>query len=170
MQPITTFVRPEQPGDEPAIQQVHLTAFPSGLEACLVDELRSSARLEISLVVLVNGQLAGHIAFSPVVVGSLWAGGLGLAPVAVLPEFQRRGLGSKLIVAGLEECRRRGISFVVVLGDPAFYGRFGFVPAARWKLCDDFGGRDHFQAIELQPASVPVGGHVQYSAEFSVFK
>jgi putative acetyltransferase len=71
---------------------------------------------------------------------------------------------------GLAKCRRLGVGFVVVLGDPAYYSRFGFQPAARWNLSDEFEGGDAFQAIELMPGAIPIGGGlVKYAPEFSIF-
>jgi putative acetyltransferase len=162
-------IRPEQPDDAAAIHSVHRSAFSSELEAELVDELRAAGRLTISLVAIEQNELIGHIAFSPVSLpGS--TGGLGLAPVAVSPSRQRRGIGIALVKQGLAECSRRGFPFAVVLGDPNYYQRFGFLPAARWQLVDEFGGGDAFQAIELQIGGIPsVGGLVRYAPEFSIF-
>jgi putative acetyltransferase len=160
------FIRSEQPGDQAAIRAVHEAAFPTPAEGNLVDALRAAGRLTLSLVGLVDHQLVGHVAFSPLTVPA----GLGLAPIAVLPARQRRGLGGQLIRESLKICREKGTGFVVVLGSPDYYGRFGFRPASRWGLQDEYGGGDAFQLIELIEGSVPVGhGLVQYSPEFSMF-
>lgn len=156
-------VRPEIPADLPAIYRVHASAFRTDGEARLVDALRKTGKLTVSLVAESAGNIVGHIAFSPVTPG----GGVGLGPVAVAPDFQRRGFGAQLIREGLDACRKAGATFVVVLGDPAYYGRFGFVPASRWGLHDEFGGGNAFMAIELRPGSIPTGGGlVQYAPEF----
>ena len=107
------------------------------------------------------------MAFSPVNVAEKGRG-LGLAPIAVLPESRRRGIAARLIRGGLAVCERSGVDFVVVLGDPHYYGRFGFVPARRWRLTDEYGGGDAFQALELRTASIPAGGGiVRYAPEFA---
>jgi putative acetyltransferase len=169
--PIVT-VRSEEPGDFAPVRVVHESAFPSAAEAALVDALRASGRLTVSLVAEVEGRVVGHIAFSPVTVAGGLAG-VGLAPVAVVPAWQRRGVGSQLVRAGLDACARlpdalQGV--VVVLGEPEWYGRFGFLPGGRWGLTDEYGGGDAFQAIELRPGTVPQkGGLVRYAPEFAAF-
>src|SRR5688572_13289980 len=122
---MTATIQAEQPGDETAIRAVHDAAFPGPLEGRLVDDLRRAGRLTISMVAVVDEQIVGHIAFSPVTVGD-GAVGLGLAPLGVLPTMHGRGIGSALAEAGLARCRDLGTGFVVVLGSPAYYGRFGF--------------------------------------------
>jgi putative acetyltransferase len=157
-------VRAEQPGDEAAIHAVHTAAFPTLAEADLVDALRAAGRLRVSLVALESRAVVGHVAFSPLDA----PGGVGLAPLAVRPPWQRRGIGERLVRRGLEACRAVGAGFVVVLGDPAYYGRFGFAPAARWGLLDDYGGGGAFQALELIAGQLPVGvGLVRYAPEFA---
>jgi putative acetyltransferase len=109
-----------------------LAAFPSDAEVVVVDELRAANALPLSLVAVDSSRMVGHIAFSPV---SIWPPPqklcmvLGLAPLAVAPDAQRCGIGSALVAAGLRACVEIGCDAVVVLGDPAFYGRFGFRPA-----------------------------------------
>ena len=165
-----TLIRPEKAADIPAIHRVHRAAFPGPGEAAVVDALRSSEHLAVSLVAESSeAGIIGPIAFSPV---RLEGGteGIGLAPLAVLPAFQRRGIGGKLVQAGLIACRETERPFVVVLGDPDYYCRFGFVPASRWNLSDEYDGGAAFQAMELQPTSIPAGGGlVRYGAEFSIF-
>ena len=164
------LIRNEQPGDIAGIDAVHRAAFPGPLEARLVRLLREAGHLQVSLVAEVNGDIAGHVAFSPVeLAGS--TSGWGLAPLAIHPGLQRKGIGRELIRAGLKACAAAGCGFVVVLGDPAYYGRFfGFTSAARWSLLDEYGGGEAFQALELQPGSIPAaGGLVRYGPEFSIF-
>lgn len=162
--------RPERPADILGIHAVHARAFPTGAEAALVDALRASGRLGPSLVVCdagadALGHVVGHIAFSPV--SAPTHGGTGLAPLAVVPEARRHGVGAALVRAGLEACRLAGYRFVVVLGDPAYYARFGFEPASKWGLSDEYGGGDAFQAIELVAGAIPEGGGlVRYAPEF----
>jgi putative acetyltransferase len=108
-------IRPEAPPDLAAIHAVHLAAFPTDAEARLVDTLRDAGRLTISLVAVVEEGVVGHVAFSPVTVDTI-VGGLGLAPIGVLPAFQQRGLGSRLIADGLAHARSLRVPFVVLLG------------------------------------------------------
>jgi len=161
------MIRAERPGDAAAIRSVHLAAFPSPAEGMLIDALRAAGHLTISRVAETRDGVAGHVAFSPVSVAAGARGGLGLGPIAVRPRDQRRGIGSRLVVDALAEARRAGARFIVVLGEPAFYARFGFAPAARWGLADEYGGGAAFQALELTPAAIPRGaGLVRYAPEF----
>ena len=163
-------IRGERPADIPAIHAVHRTAFPTDAEARLVDCIRIGGHATISLVAEFAGQLVGHILFSPITIGGQPVSGLGLAPVAVLPEQQRRGVGSALIRAGLDACRAKGYGFVVLLGHVEYYPRFGFQPASRFGLGNEYGADDAFMALELTPGSIPAaGGLVQYGAEFTEF-
>src|SRR4051812_37573271 len=94
--------------------------------------------------------------------------GVGLGTIAVVESHRRRGIGGRLIVAGLEACRAGGFGWAVVLGDPAFYGRFSFLPAASVGLSDEYGGGAAFQAIELSPGALPRdAGLVHYAPEFA---
>lgn len=164
-------IRPETPADRAAIGAVLEAAFPSPAEARLVDLLRDHGRLFLSLVAEEGGEVVGHIAFSPVSVAGTGAdAGMGLAPVAVRPDAQRRGIGSRLVREGLAACREAGVGFVVLLGDPGFYGRFGFSAARLLGLSDEYGGGDAFQVLELATGAVPAGGGlVRYAPEFAMF-
>lgn len=145
---------------------MHLAAFPGPGEADLVDALRRTARLTLSRVGEVDGAVVGHVALSPVTVAGA-TGGLGLAPVAVLPEHQGRGLGGALVVDALGAARAQGAAFVVLLGDPGWYARFGFRPASTWGLHDAWGGGDAFQAVQLQPGALDgARGVVAYDPAF----
>src|SRR5262245_48756412 len=119
-----------------AIRRVNEQAFGRSAEADLVDALRARGRISLSLVAERGGEVVGHILFSPVRVDSARGSiaGLGLAPMSVLPAHQRTGIGSLLVRAGLDECRRADHGWVVVLGHPEYYPRFGFVPARRHGL------------------------------------
>src|SRR4051812_33536835 len=103
-------VRPERPGDEEAIHAVHAAGFPTEDEARLVDQLRAGGRLTLSLVAEVDGLIVGHVGFSPVTAAS-GAAGTGMAPVAVLEAYRRRGVAAELIRAGLEACRAAGVGW-----------------------------------------------------------
>jgi putative acetyltransferase len=124
-------IRPEKPEDIPAIRQVNTLAFGQPNEADLVDALRRAGVLTLSLLAVKDDLIVGHIAFSPVTVASdtTTIAAIGLGPMAVLPAFQRQGIGSQLMEAGLEACRKTAYGIVVVLGHPAYYPRFGFTPS-----------------------------------------
>jgi putative acetyltransferase len=162
-----TIVRPETLADVTAIRDVHVSSFPTIDEARLVEALRANGRLSLSFVAGESEAIVGHVAFSPVTLSGV-AGGSGLAPLAVLPSFRRRGIGEALIRDGLIGAERAGFRFVVVLGEPGYYGRFGFQPASRWGLRDEYEGGAAFQALELRPAALPAaGGLVRYAPEFA---
>ena len=157
----------ESPADISGIYAVHAESFPTTAEAELVSALRAAGQLSLSLVAVEGDQVVGHVAFSPISVDGAPLG-LGLAPVAVRPDFRRRGVGARLIRHGLELCRQAATGLVVVLGDPMYYGRFGFEPARRLALSDEYDGGDAFQAIELVHGTVPAtGGRVHYSPELA---
>jgi putative acetyltransferase len=163
------IIRPERPGDVDAIRAVHEASFPTAAEGRLVEMLRAAGRLMISLVAEIDETVVGHVAFSPVTTQA-GAIGAGLAPVAVLASHRRRGIAASLIAAGLAECGLLGFGWVVVLGDPHYYVRFGFRPAAEFGLTDEYGGGVAFQALELIAGPMPVGGGlVRYGPEFADF-
>ncbi len=157
------LVRKESPADVDGVYAVHSGAA----EAELVNALRSAGERSLSLVAVERDQVVGHAAFSPITVNGEPLG-LGLAPVAVRSDRRRRGVAARLIRHGLELCRQAATGLVVVLGDPTYYGRFGFEPARRLALSDEYDGGDAFQAIELVRGTVPAaGGRVRYSPEFA---
>ncbi len=124
-------IRPETPVDIEAIRRVNVEAFQNHpvsrqTEHLIVEELRRAGALEISLVAEEGGEVVGHIAFSRATVGGNDVGWRLLGPVAVLPELQRRGIGSALVRAGLDELRALGAAGCVLVGDPAYYTRLGF--------------------------------------------
>lgn len=132
-------VRVERAGDEGAIREVTEAAFATQLhsdggEPALVDALRAAGDLALSLVAEEGGRIVGHIAFSRVTISDGTAGWYGLGPVSVLPELHRRGIGARLIERGIADLAARGARGIVLLGNPAFYGRFGFAhdPALRY--------------------------------------
>ncbi len=163
------IVRAETAEDIPAVHQVNELAFGRPGEADLVDALRAAAHPHISLVAADDGQVIGHIFFSPVALegGRSATAILGLAPLAVLPEYQGRGVGSRLVREGLKECRRVGCDVVVVLGHPEYYPRFGFVPASRKGLrCEYPVPEDVFMVAELKPNALAGRGLLKYRPEF----
>ena len=160
-------VRPEQLGDAGAIYAVHAASFPSAKEARLVDLLRAAGRLCVSLVAEVDGVVIGHIAFSLVTVKT-GACGAGLAPLAVAGSHRRQGVAAALVRAGLEACRAAGFGWVVVLGEPAYYSRFGFRAGSEFGLYDEYSGGPAFQCVELAPGTMPAeAGLVRYAPEFA---
>jgi putative acetyltransferase len=162
-------IRAENLEDASAIRSVVASAFPTDAEARLVDRLRETGFLSLSLVADEAGVVVGHVALSPVTINDELIG-LGLAPLAVLPARQRQGFGSELMRSAIDSCKQSGIGCIVLLGSPAYYGRFGFVPASRWRLSDDYQGGDHFQALELKPQAIPsTGGRVRYAPPFHEF-
>ena len=123
----------------------------------------------ISLVAVYQKSVVGHILFSPVAVAEAPENlrAVGLAPMAVLPEFQKRGIGSKLVRAGLEACRQAGCDVVVVLGHAKYYPRFGFLKARDYGLDNEYNARDSFMVLELRKGALQeVRGLVKYSSEF----
>ncbi len=160
-------IRAEQRADIQAVRCVHEAAFPTHDEAQLVDRLRDTGHAAISLVAEMDGNVVGHILFSPVTINGKHIGkGVGLAPLAVLPAFQKRGMGAALVNAGLDACRAGGHGFVVVLGNPKYYQRFGFGFADRLNLTSLYEA-EYFMALLLRPdALLSLGGLVRYAPPF----
>ena len=133
------LIRPERPEDIEAIRRVNEQAFGRADEANLVDALRTAGKAVLSLVGVEGDRIVGHIFFSPVTIESDdgIVPAVGLAPMAVVPARQRRGIGSRLVRAGLDECRNAGYNYVVVLGHPTYYPRFGFVPARQYGITSE---------------------------------
>ena len=144
-------IRPEQPGEMPAIHTVHRASFPTDAEARLVDRLRAAGRLLVSLVALDGSHVVGHVAFSPVTAPNT-AGGVGLAPLAA--RSPARGMGQ--MCARIAGAVARG-PFVVILGDLAYYAPFGFA-GKQWE-CATNTERRRVQALE------PVPGHARTTEE-----
>lgn len=163
------IIRAESQKDITAVDAVNRAAFETDGEARLVALLRTQATPVISLVAETDGRIVGHIMFSPVEADGAAPGAvLGLAPMAVLPEYQRRGIGAELVRAGLDACRGIGARALVVLGHPEFYPRFGFVPASRFGLTSEYGVPDDvFMAMELEQGSLTgVSGVTRYHPAF----
>lgn len=164
-------VRPERPEDVATIRHVNVLAFAQPAEADLVDILRDACREAVSLVAEDEG-VVGHILFTPVTVDcdGRRVVGMGLAPMAVRPERQRQGVGTALVTRGLEVLRARGCPFVVVVGHPEYYPRFGFVPASTLGLTSQWEGMPDatVMAVVLDAGAMTgVSGVARYREEFS---
>ena len=123
-----SLIREERLEDAEAIHAVLVAAFGREAEARLVERLRASRRIVCAMVAEEKGRVLGHVFFSRIAVesGDSEIPVLALAPLAALPAFQRLGIGSALVSAGLSRCRELGHTRVIVIGDAVFYGRFGF--------------------------------------------
>lgn len=167
-------LREEGAGDAAAIGRVLEAAFGGPLEVELVEDLRASKELKLSLVAERAGTLVGHVALSAVTTPDCETSvrGLGLAPLAVAPGEQRRGVGAALVRRALELARADGAAFVVLLGDPAYYERFGFAPASSSGLrCVYDAPPEAFQVLELSPGALRgLHGRVLYAPPFSRFE
>ena len=162
-------IRAEVPRDYLSVHQITAAPFGVETEAKLIGVLRAQASPVVSLVAEDNGTLAGHILFSPVSLPGSEALAMGLAPMAVTPLRQRRGIGSALVRAGLARCQELGAVAVVVVGHPEFYPKFGFSPAERFGLkCEYDVPAGAFMAIELHAGALRgASGTVKYHAAFS---
>ncbi|WP_457033602.1 GNAT family N-acetyltransferase [Kitasatospora sp. P5_F3] len=160
--------RVEHPSDAPATRRVHMAAFPGPDEADLVDALRRDGSwLPRFSLVAVDGRelIVGHVLLTRLEVGD--ATGLALAPVAVAPEWQRKGVGVLLVRAALEAAVAAGEKLVVVLGDPDYYGRFGFTPAAEHDVTGPFDvPGEYFQALALPAYDGSPKGQCRYPEPF----
>jgi putative acetyltransferase len=163
-------IRDERPSDTAAIRRVIREAFDTDLEARLVDLLRDRNKHLISLVAVNGDDISGHILFSAVTIADAPSNprAIGLAPVAVLPQSQRRGIGSALIREGLDRCRHSHYGLAFVLGDPAYYGRFGFRAASLFGLENEYGVNEEFMVLELERGTLTSAkGMVRYAPEFN---
>lgn len=167
-----TVIRDFETADDDAVDAVLRAAFDGDGEARLVRALRKSGAAEIDLVAEAGGAIAGMVVFSPVEAKTAQGttAGLGLAPVAVDPERQRGGLGQALIAAGLDRAAARGAPYVIVLGEPAYYARFGFRPASRrgwsWDADPEGEAGDAFQLLVLDEARTPHNAVAAYHPAF----
>jgi putative acetyltransferase len=161
--------RKEEPDDIAAIHDLNLAAFDNGPEAGLVDKLRASCEDYLAFVAVEDGSVVGHVAFTSATIENCSATGLGLAPMAVLPSHQRRGIGSRLVRHGLEYLRDAGCPFVIVLGHPEYYPRFGFERASIHQVrCQWDGVPDEAFMIAVFTRGIlpKAGGIAKYRKEF----
>lgn len=167
-------IRTEQPADQQAVYDVVKRAFETaahrdGNEQALVNALRDSDAFipELSLVAEQGGKIVGHILFTKVQIGTQQA--LALAPLSVLPEYQRQGIGSALISEGHKRAALLGYSYSVVLGSETYYPRMGYVTARTWGILPPFDVPDeNFMAYRLREDAPEVSGIVRYAAAFGI--
>ncbi|MEZ5759469.1 MAG: N-acetyltransferase [Emcibacteraceae bacterium] len=164
-------IRTEKESDFGAVNDLLLATFEGEGEAKLVSALREKASPIISLVAELHDEIVGHIMFSPVkITGHENFKIMGLAPVAVLPEHQNKGIGTTLIKEGLNKCLELGFPAVVLLGHAEYYPRFGFKPSTEYGLLCPYEGvpPECFMAMELIPGSLSkVSGQIKYHPAFS---
>jgi putative acetyltransferase len=160
-------IREECSADLKPIRNVNKRAFGQDLEGNIVDALRSNGAVLLSLVATIEGQVVGHIIYSPASVSQI--DGAALGPMAVLPEHQRQGIGSKLVETGNRKLQEAGYPFIIVVGHANYYPRFGFKPAAthgikcEWDVPDDM-----FMLLVLDQARMQgISGLAKYRHEFS---
>ena len=170
-QPRQLSCRSERKEDAACIRLIHTTAFGHDWEANLIEELRQENLLDpaLSLLGLVNGEVAAHILFTPVSIHNSVRKlpVMLLAPLAVLPQYQGIGVGSLLVREGLRLCKERGLKIVLVYGE-AYYARFGFRPAREFNVFRPIVETgDHFWLLELVPeAAVNASGVIEYPKPF----
>ena len=166
-------IRHEYPNDVSAIHRLNQLAFEGDTEANIVDALRANCDPLLSLVAVSDEQIIGHILFSPATIETKEGivTGMGLAPMAVHPEFQRQGVGTNLVEQGLDELRTQDIPFVIVLGHPDYYPRFGFELASRHDIrCQWEGVPDEaFMVLLLnEELGGRLAGTAYYREEFTI--
>ena len=165
-----TEIREYASGDRAAVRSVHEAAFDGDAEARLVEALHDAGDALCSLVAVRDGAVVGHVLFSrlALVLDDAPVPAAALAPVAVEPALQLRGIGAALIRAGLDDLRRDGVAVVLVLGDPAYYARFGFDVALAAPVACPYAG-PYLQGLELQPGALRTArrGRAIYAAPFA---
>ena len=163
-------IRPETEADRAAVRAVNEAAFETPAEADLVEALRASGVSLVSLVAEADGEIIGHILFSPVLLnGHADLNLMSLGPMAVAPDRQRKGVGSALVRQGLMCCKDLGARAVVVVGHSEYYPRFGFTPASRYALrCEYDVPEDVFMVAELEAGALNGAyGVVRYHDAFA---
>lgn len=167
-------IRIETKNEEEKVYEVVQAAFREaehrdGNEADLVVALRKSAAFipELSLVAQINGEVIGHVLLTEIKIGE--SQGLALAPLAVLPHFQKQGIGSALIKKAHEVAEKLGYPAIIVLGDPAYYSKFGYVKASQWQIQAPFEvPSDYFRVCFLGNKLEKPTGLVTYAPEFGI--
>jgi predicted N-acetyltransferase YhbS len=165
-------IRPETDKDYRAIYNLTMRTFGRQNEAKLIDALRKTEQFNpaLSLTAKYRQQIVGHILFYPISIvdGDKKIETLALAPMSVLSEYQRKGIGSKLVKVGLGKAKKEGFTSVIVVGHPHFYSRFGFSPASTWGIKSPFKvPNESFMGIELAPNALKdAQGTVRYPKAF----
>ena len=167
-------IRQETPNDYAAVYHIVKTAFSTaehsdGNEHELVAALRASSQFvpELSLVAEDNGKIIGHIMFTEAKVGKSTQ--LALAPLSVLPEYQRQGVGTALIQAGHKRARELGYGYSIVLGSETYYPRMGYLPAAKYGISPPPGiPGENFMAYQLTGSAPKLSGVIEYAKEFGI--
>ena len=161
-------IREERPDDVAAVRDLNRRAFRQDQESNIVDALRANGAALLSLVATVNDRVVGHIMYSPLSIGGN-VKGAALGPMGVLPEYQRQGIGGKLIEEGNRKLKDADCPFIIVVGHADYYARFGFRPArehgikCQWDVPDDV-----FMLLILDQAEMEgVSGLAKYRDEFS---
>jgi putative acetyltransferase len=165
---VSIEIREERPDDMAAVRELNRRAFGQDQESNIVDALRANGAALLSLVAAMDDRVVGHIIYSSLSIGDN-VSGAALGPMAVLPEHQRQGIGSKLIEAGNRKLKEAGCPFIIVVGHADYYPRFGFRPASEhgikceWDVPDDV-----FMLLVLDQAKMEgVSGLATYRHEFS---
>ncbi|CAF1542553.1 unnamed protein product [Adineta ricciae] len=172
-------IRREIDSDQNELFQIHQDAFQRDDEAQLVDKLRQNVHynFNLSFVALVKKKIVGHLLFTPLQINYPTSGksitSLALAPISILSDYQRQGIGSKLIEYALHELKAQSYSSVIVLGHEHYYPKFGFLPAKKYHISAPFSleNEDCFLALELQTQALPLHdgqATVQYLPEFGI--
>ena len=166
-----SITRREQPQDIPEIREIIVRAFGQQQEASVVDKLRENCNSVLSLVALTDGQVVGHILFSSVVIegehGKLV--GSGLALLAVLPEYQRKGIGYQLVQTAIARTKEGGCPYIIVIGHPEYYIRFGFERVSRFGISSEWDVSDEaFMILILdRKAMNGITGVARYRQEWA---
>jgi predicted N-acetyltransferase YhbS len=165
-------IRPEQKDDYDSIKIINDEAFVQENEGLLVSALRETSKYipNLSLVAEMDNKIIGHILFYPVTIKTKTGDKdvLSLAPISVLPQYQKKGIGSKLTIRGLDDCRKTNYDVVIVVGHPNYYPRFGFKPASIWKIQLPIDAPDEaFMAFELKDHTIDkYAGTVVFPKEY----
>ena len=161
-------VREERPEDVAAIHALNQVAFEQAQEADIVDALRKNDAVMLSLVAIVDDKVVGHIMYSPITIAGKHAGAA-LGPMAVLPQYQRQGIGSRLVREGNERLKQAGCPYIIVLGHAAYYPCFGFKPASQYGVTCEWEVPDNvFMLLAFDEAAMKgVSGKAEYRPEFS---
>src|SRR4030042_1769787 len=168
--PKEMMIRKEASTDIQDIRRLNDLVFAGLVEGIIVDSIRDRCREALSLVAVHRDQIVGHIFFSPVAISGMnGIEAMGLGPMAVFPEYQRKGIGKALITRGIQELQKVGCAMVVVLGHAEYYPKFGFIPASRYNLkCQWEGIPDNVFMVKFLKSEKKgrLTGIVRYRKEF----